>query len=388
MRSTRSSFAMQAPSAPHWSTRWLALRDRWLADPRFRHWAARFPPTRWIARRRATAVFDLVAGFVYSQVLSACVQLRLFELLAHGPLPLHELAPRVALDDSAARRLLDAAAALRLVERRAGGVYGLGPLGGALVGNEAIAAMVEHHRTLYSDLADPVGLLRARRGASALARLWPYARSPAPGDLSAQQVADYSALMSLSHSLVADEVLDAHDFGRHRRLLDVGGGEGLFAERAALRAPRLHCTVFDLPAVAQRARTRLACSVVGARMEVVGGDFFADPLPGGADLATLLRVVHDHEDDAALDLLRRVRTALVPGGTLLVAEPMADTAGARAMGDAYFGIYLYAMGQGRPRSRHELTRLLREAGFERVRALATAQPLQTGLLRARVPCLS
>ena len=44
----------------------------------------RFPLTRPIARRRARELFDLCAGFVYSQVLLACVRLRLFEILAEG----------------------------------------------------------------------------------------------------------------------------------------------------------------------------------------------------------------------------------------------------------------------------------------------------------------
>ncbi|MEN0075545.1 MAG: methyltransferase, partial [Paracraurococcus sp.] len=63
------------------------LREGLVADPRFRRWAARFPLTRPVARRRTRALFDLCAGFVYSQVLLACVRLRLCELLrAEGPL--------------------------------------------------------------------------------------------------------------------------------------------------------------------------------------------------------------------------------------------------------------------------------------------------------------
>jgi demethylspheroidene O-methyltransferase len=364
--------------------RWLALRDRCLGSERFRQWAARFPFTRRLARRRAAALFDLVAGFVYSQVLLAAVRLRLFDHLARGPLPIAEVARRVGVTEDAAQRLLDAAEALSLVERRAGATYGLGPMGATLVGNGALTAMIEHHAALYADLADPVALLRGERGATALADYWAYSRDPDPRQLDASQVDRYSALMAASQPLVADEILDAHDFNRHRTLLDVGGGDGAFLERVAARAPRLRLMLFDLPAVADRARGRLA-RVAAARTEVTGGDFLHDRLPAGADLVTLVRVVHDHDDDAALALLHRVRMAIEPGGTLLLAEPMADTAGARAMGGAYFGFYLLAMGQGRPRSRARLIELLRQAGFERAAALPTRQPLQTGLLRAQAP---
>jgi demethylspheroidene O-methyltransferase len=61
---------------------------------------------------------------------------------------------------------------------------------------------------------------------------------------------------------------------------------------------------------------------------------------------------------------------------------MAGTPGAEPMGDAYFGFYLLAMGQGRPRSAAELAAMLQQAGFARVRPLRTDLPLQTGLLLA------
>ena len=79
------------------------LRDRLLASPRFQRWAIGFPLTRWIARRRARALFDLCAGFVYSQVLLACVELRLFEHLAEGPQSLAALASSWALPEDATR---------------------------------------------------------------------------------------------------------------------------------------------------------------------------------------------------------------------------------------------------------------------------------------------
>ncbi len=49
--------------------RWFAQRDRLLTSPRFREAASRFAATRPIARQRARELFDLVAGFVYSQWL-------------------------------------------------------------------------------------------------------------------------------------------------------------------------------------------------------------------------------------------------------------------------------------------------------------------------------
>ena len=366
-----------------WQDRFWAWRDRTVASAGFRRWAAAFVFTRPIARRRTRALFDLCAGFVYSQILLACVQLGPVDLLAERPASAAALAPRLGLTVEAAERLLAAAAALRLLARRSGGRYGLGPLGAAMVGNAAIGQMVQHHTMLYADLKDPVALLRSERGGTALAEYWSYASAGQPAALGDGQVADYTGLMAASQPLVSGEVLDAYRIGRHQHLMDVGGGDGSFLVAAAARAPGLRLTLYDLPAVADRARARLARAGLAHRAEAIGGSF-ADGVPHGADVISLVRVIHDHDDSAALALLRSVRAALPPGGALLVAEPMAETPGAQASGDAYFGMYLCAMGQGRPRSVAVLTAMLREAGFHTVRLLPTHTPLLVRVLLATV----
>ena len=366
-----------------WADRWFGLRNRLLANPDFHRFASAFWPTRLIAKRRAMDLFDLVAGFVYSQVLLACVQLDLFNLLAKGPQTLAALAPRLGLTEVATERLLVAAVSLQLIERRSGGRYGLGLLGAPMAGNAALAAMVRHHSALYSDLADPVALLRGEASSTQLAGYWPYAGEQPPHTLKTEQVAEYSALMSVSQTLVAREILDAYPLKRHAHLLDIGGGEGTFLMQAATCSERLQLSLFDLPAVAARANEKLTGAGLGGRAFASGGDFFNDPLPPGADIATLIRVVHDHDDDRVAILLKAAHAALVPGGTLLLAEPMAATPGAQAMGDAYFGFYLLAMGRGQPRSAEQLTALLHKAGFVDVRMLPNRMPLQTRILLAK-----
>lgn len=360
-----------------------ALRDRLLTNPRFLSWAGAFPLTRFIARKRAASLFDLCAGFVYSQVLFACVKVEAFQALRRAPLTVEEFARQTQLPIDGATRLLQAAEPLKLVEKRGGGRFGLGPLGAAVAADPGIRAMVEHHAHLYADLADPVALLREEKAETKLAGYWPYAGAESPGALQDGDVGAYSRLMSLSLPLVADEVLDTYDLNRHRRLLDVGGGEGVFAESAAARNPRLRCTVFDLPAVADRARARLAGRGLDDRVDVVGGDFLSDALPKGADIVSLIRVILDHSDENALRILRAARGALGPNGVLLLAEPLAETPGSEPVG-AYFSLYLKAMGRGRPRSFDQLRVLLTEAGFTQIRLAVGRRVLRTGVVTARL----
>jgi demethylspheroidene O-methyltransferase len=370
-------------AALSWTDRWLATRDRLVSSERFQRWAASFPLTRPFARRRARELFDLCAGFVYSQVLLACVRLDLFGILQASPLDARALALRLSLPEDATDRLLAAAASLRLVEQRSDGRYGLGVLGAALVGNPGVVAMIEHHALLYADLRDPVALLRGERDRTELGRYWAYAGNPDAAALAPEQVADYSRLMADSQPLVTREILAAYPLRRHRRLLDVGGGDGSFVCAVAAAVPTLALQLFDLPAVADRASARFAASGLAQRATAFGGDFRRDALPAGADLVTLVRVLFDHPDETVLELLAAVRRTMPADGTLLIAEPMAGTSGAEPMGAAYFGFYLMAMGRGRSRSPADFEQLLGRAGFTDIRLVPTPSPLQTGILVAR-----
>jgi demethylspheroidene O-methyltransferase len=375
--------AMAAPAfKPSWRERWLGLRNSLIASPRFQRWAAGFPLTRPTARRNARALFDLVAGFVYSQVLAACVRLGVFDMLADGPRSIADLAPRLRLTEDAAIRLLKAAAALDLTEQLPDGRFALGQLGAALRGNPSLVGMIEHHAMLYADLSDPVALLRGELESPQLKAFWAYAKNSDPAAAASEQVQAYSVLMADTQAMVAGEVLDAYLLNGHRKLLDVGGGEGVFLSAAGARYPNLDLLLFDLPAVAARAQKRFAAAGLAGRSQVTPGDFFMDQLPSGADVVSLVRVLHDHDDAFALAILHKIHAALPKGGTLLVAEPMSGTAGAEPIGDAYFGFYLAAMGSGRPRTADEIAGFLRKTGFQRPRLIATRTPMVVRLMVA------
>jgi demethylspheroidene O-methyltransferase len=380
-----ASLATPAPTTPRLGSvvdTVLAWRDRLVASPRFRRFAAAFPLTRPIARRKTRELFDLCAGFVYSQILLACVRLKLFDLLAERPQTADQIAARIGLPLERTERLLAAAVSLKLVARRGGNRFGLGPLGAAMVGNAAISEMVLHHTMFYADLRDPVALLRDAVPRTELSTYWAYGAGAAAEGAESQATHAYTALMAASQPLVADEVLDAYPLKNHRCLMDMGGGNGTFIRAAARREKSLRLVLFDLPPVAALAEKNFAAAGLGDRASAVGGDFFAPEkkMPQWVDIVSLVRVVHDHDDDAALAILRAARAALPKGGTLLLAEPMAGTKGAEPIGDAYFGFYLLAMGRGRARTPAELFSMLSRAGFSNSRQLATHTPLLVSVI--------
>ena len=53
------------------SDQWRSFRNGLLASPRFQKFAVDFPLFRPVSRQRSRQLFDLLAGFTYSQVLYA-----------------------------------------------------------------------------------------------------------------------------------------------------------------------------------------------------------------------------------------------------------------------------------------------------------------------------
>lgn len=375
---------MPRPRIPGPLARLRANFERWrlarIADPAFQSWAARFPLTRPIVRSESRQLYDLVAGFTYSQVLGACVALDVFRHLG-TPREVADLAPRLGLSPEATTRLVQAAAALRLLKRR-GNRFGIGPLGAALIGAPGVVEMVRHHALFYRDLADPVALLRGE-AETELARYWSYVGGANTLAMTAEEAAPYSRLMAASQAMVAAETLRAVSLKGITHLLDLGGGEGAFLEAASRQAPHLRLTLFDLPAVAARGDRRMAEAGLGARVRIVGGSFLDDPLPAGCDAISLVRVLYDHDDAVVAGLLARVHAALPSGGLLIVSEPMSGGAHPSRSGDVYFGLYTLAMGTGRPRTIAEHRDLLLQAGFAKVTHRPTNQRFITQVVTAR-----
>ena len=381
------------PARPGLKLRWLNARNRMLANPAFQRFAMRNPLMRRTARYHANAMFAVITGFVQTKALTATVDAGVLRRLSEGPASTAALAQGAGLSLEAMQRLLGAAKAIDLVELAAPDLWALGQRGAALSTNQGALAMIEHHKIFYDDLADPLAMLQRGRGQGKLAAFWTYAPAAGRGDPAAADtaswqgggdgaVAPYSALMAASQPMVAEQVLDAYDFSRHTCLMDVGGGHGAFLAEVAQRHPRLSLKLFDLPAVVEGSKAKLGPGGL-SHVSLHGGSFRDDPLPQGADVISLVRICHDHDDGVVQALLRKVHAALPPGGRLILAEPMAGTPGAEVMGDAYFGLYLWAMGSGRPREPAAYLALLAEAGFTSAREVGTALPMVTRLIVAQ-----
>ena len=364
----------EQPTPTDWRCRWRLFRNRMLADPSFQKWAARTPFIRRIASKKAVELHHLTAGFVYTQTLTAVVQSNLLAVLQGRIETTKSVAAMCGLTREATHALLTAAQALKLTEEVSRGYWMVGELGASVLGNPAVADMVKHHAVLYRDLADPLAILR-HRDKTGLRDYWSYVPGSRQSD---QSHREYSQLMSSSLALIADHILDSYPLDAYRSLVDVAGGTGNFARIVKKRYPEITATVLDLPEVVSEAKSL----AIQDNIRFAATDMFRSPLPKDTELFSLVRVLHDHDDEPVCQLLKRLHSSLKPGGHLLIAEPMAGTSGAEPIGDTYFSFYLWTMGSGRPRTASELRAMCLSAGFVSVKEWKTPIPALTRLLLA------
>lgn len=154
------------------------------------------------------------------------------------------------------------------------------------------------------------------------------------------------------------DVLSGVDFGRYRSLLDVGGADGTLAAHLKSMHPHLECTVYDTPAVLERAA---AAGKASRQLRYVPGDFF-EAVPHGADCYMLSRIIDDWPDEKAQTLLVNIRNAMNPHAVLIIVGPVKDPddySFDATLSDLSMLVYM----GGAKRTADELGRLLRAVGL-------------------------
>ena len=115
------------------------------------------------------------------------------------------------------------------------------------------------------------------------------------------------------------------DFSKYETLCDAGGATGQLSIIVANRHPHMRCTSFDLPVVEPIATRSIEAAGLSDRVKVVGGDFFADPLPH-ADVITMGLILHDWNLENKMHLVKAAYEALPEGGAFIAIENVIDDA--------------------------------------------------------------
>ena len=153
------------------------------------------------------------------------------------------------------------------------------------------------------------------------------------------------------------QIVVGFDWSRFTTVVDVGGGRGTLLAAILAAHPGLHGHLVDLDPTATDARRTFHESGLDDRTEVTAGSFF-DPLPPGADAYLLVDILHDWDDEQAHRILARCAEAVVPGGHVLVVEPVGGEHASTEM-----DLVMLALYGGRERRVDEFRTLAAEHGL-------------------------
>jgi hypothetical protein len=309
-------------------------------------------------------VLQMFMGMWQSQIISAIAQLGVADRIADGSASLDELARDCKADPDALHRLLRAAATLDVCAALGGKRFALTPLGQTLrsgvpgsLRDFVIAETAPGHWLPWGRLADAV-----RRGGSMVAETlgvpdaWSYyAQHGEEGACFARGMSNLSAMVSQDVARVYTTRPDA------KRIVDVGGSEGVLLRGLLERAPEARGVLFDRADV-------LAHVAPAERIEIVTGDFLAE-MPAGGDLYLLKSILHDWPDEQCEVILKNCARAAGAGAGLLVVEMLLPEEGPSPV--TFMDMNMLVMLGGRERSAGEYTALLQRSGWKVEEVLPT-----------------
>ena len=159
------------------------------------------------------------------------------------------------------------------------------------------------------------------------------------------------------------------------RVLDLASGSGVWGIAFAQANPNVTVSAVDWESVLKVTRRVTAKHGVGGQFRYLAGDILGVDLGKGHDVATLGHILHSEGEPRSRALLKRVFSALAPGGTIAIAEWVPNeqrTAPANAL---VFAVnMLVNTDAGDTFTFGEMSAWLREAGFRDVRTLDTPGP--------------
>lgn len=319
---------------------------------------------------------DLVGtlfGAAAFQTLNAGCELGLFALLHERPgSTTAEVRDALQLAERSADVLLQAAAALRLTTV-ADGRYRNAALVEQMFDDgswEIIRDLVAFEANIvYPAQADTVESLRTDTNVG-------LGRFPGDGTDLYHRIAGIPELEQLfyrcmrSWSRLSNPVLvDRADLTGVRKVLDVGGGDGVNSIALAREYPDVEFTVMDLPGAGKIAERRIAEEGLDDRISVIDGDIFTGDYPTGHDCVLFANqlVIWTPEENKAL--LAKAHAALEPGGRVLVFNAMSDDSGDGPLYAALDNLYFQTLPTGGSRLYRweQYEQWMTEVGFTDVR---------------------
>ena len=194
----------------------------------------------------------------------------------------------------------------------------------------------------------------------------------------------FSDAMTATSAFSDEAVCRDFDWSRFTKIVDVGGSNGSFLEKALRRHPKTRGVLFDLPNVIDEARRQWSSRehTAATQIEFAEGSFFdaeTTPAVGDSEVVVLRNILHDWPDEDCIRILTNLRRNMHPAGRLVLVElGLATNRRGHVLEQARSGVdmLMMTMFEGRERTHAELTKLIQRAGYDLVQIAETRSVAQ------------
>jgi len=319
-------------------------------------------------------ILELGGSFREACILTAAADLDIFSALVDKPMTASAVASKLGAEPRATTILLDALTAMELLTKEQD-CYGLGEnISQLLTGQSTcnVLPMLRHQYNCLRRWAQLSDVVRAGKPCDTIF-------SPCNNEAN---MAAFIGAMHVVSAPMADEVVGRLTSLSFTHLLDIGGASGTWTITLLRKNPQARATLFDLPGVIPMAEERIADAGLSDRVALAAGDFYADDLPGGADLAWLGAICHQNSRQQNRDLFSKAHKALVDGGSVVIRDVVMDSSHTSPPYGALFAVnMLVATEAGGTYTFDEYSEDLQQAGFRDV-TLAHRDPGMNSIITA------
>jgi predicted O-methyltransferase YrrM len=324
-------------------------------------------------------LLGLARNFMESRILLTAAEMDLFTLLAPAPLSVQEIAEKKKASPRSLAVLLDALAGMNLLAKEAGKYQCPAPVSRFLSRDapESVLPMVLHMVNLWGRWSE---LTKVVRGLEV--RTEPISSSASRDE---HELRAFIGAMDVVANTFAPRVVAAVGPAACRALLDVGGALGTYTLAFLEAVPEMRATLFDRPEVIEMTRKHLRDAGVLGRVTLAPGDFYANELPGGHDLAFVSAIIHQNGPDQNVELFSKVFRALISGGRIVIRDHIMAPDRTSPKDGAIFAVnMLLVTPAGGTYTYDQVREALSKAGFVRVRLLQAGEHMD-GLVEAFKP---
>jgi ubiquinone/menaquinone biosynthesis C-methylase UbiE len=290
----------------------------------------------------------LWGSFMQSRVLLTANNLRVFDHLKTAK-SASELASLLSTDARATEILLDALSGLRLLKKSKGRYRNSAAANKLLVTGMPyyqgdIIRHADHLWTNWSGLDETVRTGRPSRASFGT-----------------------DSFIRGMHNIAATkarELINSLNLKGISSALDLGGGPGTYSIELAKKIKSV--TLFDLPETVPIAREIIGKSGL-KNISFIEGDFTSDAIGSGYDLVFISQILHSFSEAGNMMLLRKVFSALAPGGLLIIQEHLLGPDRTTPPHGSLFSVnMLVNTSGGRSYSVLEMKRWLSQIGYKKI----------------------